>query len=286
MSRKPGTRGARHRGVSGRALSSGWVAALSVTLLLAAACASTPDAEVVTTPEEPTPISSPAIAPAAPPPRPTTVTEPTPAPAEPFASAERTPLAALPYEVTISPIDAATRDRIEPTSWRPGCPVGLDDLRLLTVTYWNDDGGRSTGELIVAASWADDIADVFGDLYEARFPIHRMELVDTYGGDDLASMRANNTSGFNCREVANRPGVWSNHAYGEAIDINPLVNPYVSGSFVDPPEGAAYVDRDQQVVGMIQPGDAVVVAFTEIGWIWGGTWSGLKDYQHFSANGR
>lgn len=186
----------------------------------------------------------------------------------------------------ISEIDAAVRARIEPTSWRPGCPIELEDLRLLTLGYWNYDGMPRVGELIIAADYADDMVQVFDDLFAARFPIQRMELVDAYDGSDIASMAANNTSGFNCREVAYRPGVWSNHAFGTAIDINPLVNPYVSGDFVDPPQGAEYTNRDPTVTGLIVQGDAATQAFADIGWVWGGDWQGVKDYQHFSANGR
>ena len=127
---------------------------------------------------------------------------------------------------------------------------------------------------------------VFRDLYAARFPIQRMVPVDAYGGDDGASMRANNTSGFNCRTVAGSTTL-SEHGKGLAIDVNPLVNPYVSsGGSVDPPEGAAYADRSRRATGMIHAGDAVVAAFARQGWGWGGSWSSAKDYQHFSASGR
>ena len=133
---------------------------------------------------------------------------------------------------------------------------------------------------------ADSLAQVFGVLFDARFPIQSMELVDAFGGDDQRSMQANNTSAFNCREVAYTPGRWSNHAFGQAIDINPLVNPYVKNDFVDPEQGRAYLDRTSDTPGLIKADDVVVQAFAEVGWIWGGTWSSAKDYQHFSANGR
>lgn len=165
--------------------------------------------------------------------------------------------------------------------------MGLEDLALLEVGYWDYEQQPQIGELIVHRDYADDMVQVFEQLFAARFPIEQMVLVDAFAGSDIASMQANNTSAFNCREVAYRPGVWSNHAFGTAIDINPLVNPYVSGSFVDPPEGAPYVNRAQEgVPGLIVAGDAATVAFASIGWIWGGDWVGIKDYQHFSANGR
>ena len=156
----------------------------------------------------------------------------------------------------------------------------------MTFPHVTFDGDVATGELIVAAEVAEQIGDVFRQLFEAEYPIQRMQLVDNYGGDDLASMQANNTSAFNCREVAGKPGVWSNHALGLALDLNPLMNPYVSGSFVDPPEGADYVDRSDVRLGMVVAGDPAVQAFLAMGWRWGGNWTGLKDYQHFSHNGR
>ena len=114
-----------------------------------------------------------------------------------------------------------------------------------------------------------------------------MRLIDAYGGDDRRSMRADNTSAFNCRDVAGRPGVWSQHAYGRAIDINPVENPYVSpdGS-VSPRKGRRFADRSRDGRGMIHRGDTAVRAFRRQGWEWGGAWSGAKDYQHFSSNGR
>ena len=226
-------------------------------------------------PEQATPAPTPTEAPTATPPPPTATPAPTPAP---------TPEPA--WTLTISEIDDETRARIEPTSWRPGCPVGLEGLRLLTFPYVTFDGDVAMGELIVAAEVADQIGDVFRQLFEADYPIQRIELVDAYGGNDLVSMQANNTSAFNCREVAGKPGIWSNHALGLAIDINPLMNPYVSGAFVDPPEGADYLDRTDVRLGMVVAGDPAVQAFLAMGWRWGGNWTGLKDYQHFSHNGR
>jgi len=170
-------------------------------------------------------------------------------------------------------------------SWREGCPVGLDELRLLTLSHWNFDGRSTTGELIVRADAAELLVSVFRTLYEGYFPIERMELVDVYSGDDNLSMAANNTSAFNCREVAWKPGVWSNHALGAAIDINPLVNPYVSNTQILPPEGAPFADRSTPTLGGIYAGDLVTQAFGNIGWGWGGTWSTAKDWQHFSASG-
>lgn len=134
--------------------------------------------------------------------------------------------------------------------------------------------------------FAEPMVQVFERLYDERFPIQQMQLVDVFAGNDNLSMEANNTSAFNCREVAFRPGVWSNHALGTAIDLNPLVNPFVSDTLILPPEGAPFADRSVETLGGIYPGSVVVEAFADIGWGWGGNWTSSKDWQHFSASGR
>ena len=171
-------------------------------------------------------------------------------------------------------------------SWRPGCPVGFDSLRLLAVTHWGFDGKPRRGELVVHADHADGILQVFRTLYEQRFPIEQMRLVDEFGGDDDRSMAANNTSAFNCRR-ATGSSAWSEHAHGRAIDINPVQNPYVTSSGkVLPPAGRAHTDRRSGATGMVTADGPVVAAFRAIRWGWGGGWSLGKDYQHFSATGR
>jgi hypothetical protein len=188
------------------------------------------------------------------------------------------------FEGTASPLDAATRQRMTGSSWRAGCPVGLNDLRLLRVTHVGFDGEAHTGRLVVHEGVAGSVRHALRSLYRHRFPIRRMRLVDAYGADDHRSMNADNTSAFNCRFIAGQPGVWSQHAYGKAIDINPVENPYVSGGHVSPPAGEKFADRPH-AKGVIHAGDATVRAFTNVGWGWGGSWSSPKDYQHFSANG-
>ena len=140
--------------------------------------------------------------------------------------------------------------------------------------------------MVVNAKVADDVLTVFSRLFDARFPIRRMELVDRYQGDDDRSMAADNTSAFNCRFATGSNRVWSEHAYGWAVDVNPRENPYVAGDFVAPPGGRPYADRSLDAPGMIHPGDAVVRAFSSVGWGWGGSWRSLQDYQHFSLTGR
>ncbi|RIQ21369.1 CapA family protein [Jiangella rhizosphaerae] len=166
------------------------------------------------------------------------------------------------------------------------CPVPLTDLRHVAVTHVGFDGRARRGELVVHADVAADVVDVFAALYAARFPIERMLLVDEFGGDDDASMAANNTSGYNCRRVAGQSH-WSNHAYGRAIDINPVQNPYVVDGEARPPAALPFLDVDRTadappVPGVIRDGDVVRQAFERIGWEWGGLFSD-PDYQHFSA---
>jgi D-alanyl-D-alanine carboxypeptidase-like protein len=190
------------------------------------------------------------------------------------------------FEGASSPLDPATRERIKGSSWHPGCPVGLDDLRFLRLTYWGFDREAHSGRLVVHKSVAGPVLKAMRSLYRHRFPIRRMRLVDAYGADDHRSMDADNTSAFNCRFIAGQPGVWSQHAYGKAIDVNPIENPYVTGSgFVSPPAGSPFADRSRGGAGMIHRGDPTERAFAAIGWGWGGRWSWPKDYQHFSANG-
>ena len=167
-------------------------------------------------------------------------------------------------------------------SWRPGCPLGVESLRAVDVTHWGLDGLTHNGRLIVSADVADDMVAIMSQLFEAGFPIERMEPVDVYDGDDNKSMSANNTSAFNCRAVTGG-SYWSEHTFGTAIDVN---NPYVSGGTVLPPEAAPYADRSADAPGMIHAGDVVVETFDGFGWVWGGTWSSPRDYQHFSTSGR
>jgi hypothetical protein len=171
-------------------------------------------------------------------------------------------------------------------SWRPGCPVPLSGLRLIEMTYWGFDKKPHQGRLVVNAREASDIVKVFKRLYDTRYPIRRMELVDKYKGSDFDSIEANNTSAFNCRNATGSSS-WSQHAYGLAVDINPCENPYVTASgSVSHKDCVKYRNRDRRDPGVIHRGDKVHRAFASIGWEWGGLWSGTRDYQHFSSTGR
>ena len=183
-------------------------------------------------------------------------------------------------------ITGDVRRRITGSSWHRGCPVSRSRLRLIRATHWDFERDVEWGALIVHRNHKRRIVRVLRGLFEERFPIRRMNLIDRYGADDHRSMDADNTSAFNCRFV-NGTNRWSMHAYGRAIDVNPIENPYVtSGGHVSPPAGEPYADRSRRARGMIRHGDATWEAFRDAGWEWAGDWSGTRDYQHFSANGR
>jgi hypothetical protein len=217
----------------------------------------------------PTPTAAPTTS-AAPLPAPTAAPSPTTRPtAEPFAA----------ETVRVAAADL-------PKSWRSGCPVDPASLRMLRLTHWGFDDRPHRGAIVVHRDAAADVTRVFRTLYDARFPIRRLEPVDAYGGSDDASMAADNTSGFNCRKAvaSGNPG-WSLHAYGRAVDVNPVENPYLLDGRVLPPEGARYVDRSPARPGMAVRGGVLVKAFAAAGWTWAGARGADPDYQHFSTTG-
>jgi hypothetical protein len=189
-----------------------------------------------------------------------------------------------PFAASIERLDAATRAEMTGVSWHRGCPVPLRELRVIHMTFWGFDREAHSGELVVHRRWADDLVHVFRRIYRARFPVRRMRAIEHYDGNDHRSMKADNTSAFNCRYVAGTTR-WSQHAYGRAIDLNPVENPYVSGRHVSPRAGRRFADRSLQRRGMVHRGDVVWRAFHRLGWGWGGSWSGAQDYQHFSSTG-
>jgi len=191
------------------------------------------------------------------------------------------PAQAPPFHYSVSRLTSANL----PYSWRAGCPVGPAQLRRVRLSYWGFDGRAHRGSLDVHVSVAGGVVRIFRRLYTARFPIRRMRPVDAYGANDDRSMAADNTSAFNCRFVSSTRR-WSMHAYGQAIDVNPVENPYVSSAGVQPPAGRAFVDRSRVRPGMAVAGGTLVRAFAAAGWAWGGRWGGTPDYQHFSTTGR
>jgi D-alanyl-D-alanine carboxypeptidase len=180
-------------------------------------------------------------------------------------------------------------------TWKPGCPVPLEDLRLLHFNYWAFDGTLDRGPLVVNASVAEDVLWVFKQLYEAEFPLKKVALATEFKPARFEQHRRitshrSVTASFNCRPVVTALGPgsdYSQHAYGLAIDLNPVQNPYVTTSgFVRNRAAEPYLDRGRHLEGMIHAGDVVFRSFAEIGWEWGGNWSGDKDYMHFSLLGR
>jgi len=186
----------------------------------------------------------------------------------------------------IYPLTGQVRRHIRTMNWHPGCPVPLDDLRLVRVRYWNFRGQVRTGPLVLNQKVARDVLRVFRRLFRSRFPIHRIDLAPRPKPIDWESTR-NLSLSFNCRSATGNPGVLSEHSYGWAVDINPLQNPYVrSDGSVLRAAARPYRDRTRRRVGMIHPGDVVVRSFAAIGWGWGGNWQTIKDYMHFSLTGR
>ena len=191
-------------------------------------------------------------------------------------------LQAPPFTHTVARVTPAQL----PYSWHAGCPVAPAQLRRLRVAYWGFDGRAHTGALVVNADAVSDLVHVFARLYAARFPIRRMRPIDAYRGRDEPSLEADNTAAFNCRyAVAPGPKRWSAHAFGRAIDVNPVENPYLEGGRVHPRRGRAFLDRSRRRPGMAVRGGLLVRAFAGVGWAWGGRWAGSPDYQHFSATG-
>ena len=189
----------------------------------------------------------------------------------------------------VGPIGPALRRELVGRNWHPGCPVGIQDLRHVHVSYWDFHGSVQQGPLIVHEDVAADVLWVFRRLFRAGFPIHRIDLPPRYRPprpEDRLSTR-NLTSAFNCRPATGNPGSLSHHSYGWAVDINPLQNPYVrSDGSVLRRAVRPYLERTLRRQGMIHPGDVVVRSFARIGWTWGGDWRTLKDYMHFSLTGR
>lgn len=163
--------------------------------------------------------------------------------------------------------------------------ISYADLRYVHIIHYDFDGKLAEGELICHNSIAEDLVEIFYDLYASEYQIEKVTLIENYNGDDTASMADNNTSCFNYRVVDGTKSL-SRHALGLAIDINPLYNPYIrydkkGGQTVSPVEGGAYADRTVSFPYKIDPDDLCYRLFTEHGFTWGGNWNSSKDYQHF-----
>jgi hypothetical protein len=176
---------------------------------------------------------------------------------------------------------------IEGNSFKKNCPVPLKDLRYLSIKHLGFDGKDKIGELIVHKSVSKDILKIFDELYKIKYPIKKMKLVSNYKGDDWVSIEDNNTSAFNCRAITGKKNKWSKHAYGKAIDINPIENPYISSKgHISHKDSLKYRTRNHKSKSLkdkavLLKKDKAVKIFENYGWKWGGDWITIKDYQHF-----
>ena len=186
------------------------------------------------------------------------------------------------YVATIQDVPDEVRVR---SSWEPACPVHIDELSYLTMTYWGFDQKPHTGEMLIHKDHAQDVADAFQKIYEARFPIEEMRVISRAERDAAPTGDHNITSGYTCRRVVGTASVWSEHSKGLAVDINPFHNPFYKGDELYPELSESYKDRDWEREGMIYEPSVVFDTFDDLGWSWGGHWTGREDWMHFSAEG-
>lgn len=191
------------------------------------------------------------------------------------------PLVLAAFHGSVQPLPAPLRSQLRAHLWHSRCPVALARLRKLTVDYRGFDGQLHSGTLVVNSAAAGPLLKVFDRLYRLRFPLRKMDPVDLSGDD---------TAAFDCRNAAASPcpgtpptHSWSEHAFGEAVDINPTENPYTGCGRTRDRTSIPYLNRSRLRPGMVTR--SVVAAFASIGWGWGGNWTGTQDYMHFSANG-
>ena len=192
------------------------------------------------------------------------------------------------YNYSISDINEnIEKSMIVGNSHKKNCPIELKDLRYINLNYIDFKGNTKVGELIVHKDVSKEIVEIFKKLYEIKYPIYKMELISNYNGNDYNSIEANNTSAYNCRNIEGTYK-WSRHAFGKAIDINPIQNPYISKKGnISHKESLIFEKRihtnlsNSNDKAMILKDDIVVKMFKKYGWVWGGDWKTIKDYQHF-----
>ena len=192
------------------------------------------------------------------------------------------------FESEISKITPQIKERmIKGNTWKKGCPVPLENLRYLRIKYMDFNGKDQMGEMIVDKEVSEEVTKIFEALYDANYPIYKMRLVSDYKGSDWQSIEADNTSAFNCRKATGSKK-FSKHSYGKAIDINPIENPYIfrsgnsSHKASKPYLKRTRINNSAHQRAMLLPHDNAVQIFKKHGWKWGGDWSSVKDYQHFS----
>jgi len=193
------------------------------------------------------------------------------------------------FNANISEITPDIKERmIQGNSWRQGCPVSLNNLRYLQMSYLDFNGQTQMGEMIVHKSIASNTVYIFENLYYMNYAIDKMQLVSDYNGNDWQSIENDNTSAFNCRPVSGKKKKWSKHAYGKAIDINPIANPYISKTgHISHKASYKYRKRRHLDIdnfsdrALLLASDPATKVFKINGWSWGGEWKSMKDYQHF-----
>lgn len=186
-------------------------------------------------------------------------------------------------ETGIFDITEDIKTEITGNSYNTKGPVKIEDLVLVKVRYINFNNEEKIGSIIINKRLSKDIYEIFNELYEAKYPIDKINLIDKYDNSDDLSMTDNNTYAFSMRMKTGKK-TYSNHAYGFAIDINPVQNPYIKNKVITPEAGVEYLDRNDKRKGMIIKGDVCYNAFKKRGWTWGGDWNSLKDYQHFEKS--
>jgi len=189
----------------------------------------------------------------------------------------------LPEKFTSEGINDRTAKMILGKSYKQNSIIEMDELRILTITFLGFDDKPHYGKLIVNKKAASELLVIFKELYNSKFEIEKINLIDQYGADDIMSMEDNNTSCFNFRTITNGKGV-SKHSLGLAIDINPVQNPYINNEKTLPHKGRDYLVRNVEKKGMIIKGGTCYRIFKKHGWIWGGDWKRPVDYQHFERS--
>lgn len=185
------------------------------------------------------------------------------------------------FEAKLIPDSVWTR--MQGRSVPKNCPVKRTELRYLRLSYWDAAQHERVGEMVCNEKIAQHLVEIFRALYNNRYAIGRMQLIDDFDADDIKSMEANNTSCFCYRMMTGGTKI-SKHGLGLAIDINPLYNPYVKGNKVSPPSGRKYASRRatrKDIPMKIDKTDLCYKLFIQHGFKWGGAWKSCQDYQHF-----
>ena|SRR5579862_445028 len=201
-------------------------------------------------------------------------------------------LSAQAFHASSEPVSPPVRAMLVSSNhWHSACPVPISGLRVLTLSYWGWDGKPHTGQIVANENAVAPLTSVFRRMYALHFEIHHMQLTDNYGKASQLPKDGDVTYSFSCRDAVPSPcsggtstHAWSMHAYGDAIDINPVENPYVGCGQTRDKTAVSFMKRTPLRRGMVTP--AILAAFHDVGWGWGGSWYGsTKDYMHFSSNG-